>query len=366
LKLRHAAAVLYITEHRDGTTSKSEVAARVLLAQAGGGDMRKIPTALFAALWTAVLAIAAAGVASAEEVTLKAITSFAEKTLNSRQFERFIDIVNEKGKGKLRIDYIGGPKAMPPFEVGNALKNGVVDIANVTGAFYTNVFPESDAWKLTQRSMAELRKNGGVDYMQKLYDEKMNAVYLARQIGNTPFHIYLAKPITKPDLTGLKLRITPVYREFFQALGATVVQTAPGEVYTALERGVVDGYGWPTAGIFDLGWHEKTKYRVDPGFYTAEVSFLVNKTTWGRLDADQRKIIADTAAEIEAGSVAFETKENDADVAKQKQVGIETIAFKGAEAEAYLAKAYDAAWAGIIAKSPVHGPKLRELFSKPK
>ncbi len=45
------------------------------------------------------------------------------------------------------------------------------------------------------------------------------------------------------------------------------MQTAPGEVYTALERGVVDGYGWPITGIFDLGWHEKTKYRVDPGFY---------------------------------------------------------------------------------------------------
>lgn len=42
------------------------------------------------------------------------------------------------------------------------------------------------------------------------------------------------------------------------ALGATVVQTAPGEVYTALERGVVDGYGWSITGIFDLGWHEKT------------------------------------------------------------------------------------------------------------
>jgi hypothetical protein len=50
-------------------------------------------------------------------------------------------IVNAEGKGKIRIDYIGGPKAMPPFEVGNALKSGVVDIANVTGAFYTNVFP---------------------------------------------------------------------------------------------------------------------------------------------------------------------------------------------------------------------------------
>src|SRR5215467_6016868 len=233
----------------------------------------------------AVLAVllVAAPCALAQEVTLKGITAFAEKTLNSRGFERFIEIVNTEGKGKLRIDYIGGPKAMPPFEVGNALKAGVVDIANVTGAYYTNVFPESDAWKLTQRPMSELRTNGGFNYMAKLYEEKMNAVFLARQIGNTPFHIYLTKPITKPDLTGLKIRITPVYRDFFTALGATVVQTAPGEVYTALERGVVDGYGWPTAGIFDLGWHEKTTYRVGPLVYRGEVSRLKNTTSRSQL-----------------------------------------------------------------------------------
>jgi TRAP-type transport system periplasmic protein len=321
----------------------------------------RVATALCASLFSI-----SSAVAIAQEVTLKGITSFAEKTLNSRSFERFIDIVNAEGKGKIRIDYIGGPKAMPPFEVGNALKSGVVDIANVTGAFYTNVFPESDAWKLTQRPMSELRKNGGFDYMAKLYDEKMNAIFLARQIGNTPFHVYLTKPITKPDLTGLKIRITPVYRDFFTALGATVVQTAPGEVYTALERGVVDGYGWPTAGIFDLGWHEKTKYRVDPGFYTAEVSILINKTAWGKLDVGQRKVITDAAAQIEADSAAFEAAANNADIDRMKQVGIQTIEFKGADAEAYLAKAYDAAWAGIIKQSPEHGPKLREFFSKPK
>jgi TRAP-type transport system periplasmic protein len=321
------------------------------------------------ALRASVAALAlslSSGLAAAQEVTIKGITAFAEKTLNSLSFERFIEIVNTEGKGKIRIDYIGGPKAMPPFEVGNALKSGVVDIANATGAFYTNVFPEADAWKLTQRPMAELRKNGGFDYMAKLYDEKMNAIFLARQIGHTPFHIYLTKPIDKPDLTGLKIRITPVYRDFFTALGATVVQTAPGEVYTALERGVVDGYGWPTAGIFDLGWHEKTKYRVDPGFYTAEVSFIINKTTWNKLDAAQRKIIADAAAQIEAESAAFEGKANSGDIERQKQAGIQTIEFKGADADAYRAKAYEAGWAGIIKQSPEHGPKLREFFSAPK
>jgi TRAP-type C4-dicarboxylate transport system substrate-binding protein len=313
----------------------------------------------------AALLVLGSGVASAREVTLKGITSFAEKTFYSRGFEKFIDRVNADGKGKIQINYIGGPKAMPPFEVGNALKAGVVDIANATGAFYTNVFPEADAWKLAERPMAELRRNGGFDYMAGLYADKMNAVFLARHIDDNPFHLYLTKPITKPDLTGLKLRITPVYREFFQALGATVVQTPPGEVYTALERGVVDGYGWPITGIFDLGWHERTKFRVDPGFYSAEVSILINKASLEKLNAEQKKVIMDAAAWLE-GQAAETARENAADTEKQKAAGIQVIAFTGAEGDAYRAKAYETGRAGIIAKSPEHGPKLREFFSKAK
>jgi TRAP-type C4-dicarboxylate transport system substrate-binding protein len=314
--------------------------------------------------WAAVMVAASAGAARAQQVTLKGITSFAEKTFYSRGFEKFIEKVNADGKGVIQVNYIGGPKAMPPFEIGNALKSGVVDIANVTGAYYTNLMPEADAWKLTERPMAELRKNGGYDYMAKIYEQKLNAILLARHIDNNPFHLYLNKPISKPDLTGLKLRITPVYRDFFQALGATVVQTAPGEVYTALERGVVDGYGWPITGIFDLGWQEKTKYRVDPGFYTAEVSILVNRTTWSKLNAAQQKVIADAAAWIEAQ--ADTVKENEADAAKQKAAGIQAIAFTGADGAAYRGKAYEAGWAGVLKQSPEHGAKLREFFAKPR
>jgi TRAP-type transport system periplasmic protein len=314
-------------------------------------------------LAAALVLAASLDLAGAQEVQLKGITSFAEKTFYSRGFERFIEKVNADGKGVIQITYIGGPKAMPPFEVGNALKNGVVDIANVTGAFYTNLMPEADAWKLTERPMSEIRTNGGFDYMARLYDQKLNAVFLARHIDNNPFHIYLNKPIAKVDLTGLKLRITPVYRDFFTALGATVVQTAPGEVYTALERGVVDGYGWPITGIFDLGWHEKTKYRVDPGFYSAEVSVLVNKTTWGKLNDKQRKVIADAAAWLEA-QAPDTAKENEKDIARQKQAGIQVIAFSGADGTAFRTKAYDAGWAGVMKQSPEHGAKIKGFFAK--
>src|SRR6516164_7009778 len=311
------------------------------------------------------LVIAAASAASAQEVTLRAVSAFAEKTTYSRGFELFIERVNRDGKGVLQINYIGGPKAMPPFEVGNALKSGVVDLANSTGAFYTNVMPEADSWKLTERPMAELRKNGGYDYMAQLYAEKMNAIFLARLVDNNPFHLYVNKPISSPDLSGLKLRITPVYRDFFQALGGTVVQTAPGEVYTALERGVVDGYGWPITGIFDLGWQEKTKYRVDPGFYTAEVSVLINKSTWDKLTAEQKAILQKAGAEGEAEAIPEFAKLNAEDTERQAKAGIEPITFDAAATKRYLDQAYEAGWAGVIRQSPEQGAKLRGFLSKP-
>jgi TRAP-type transport system periplasmic protein len=316
----------------------------------------------FALGLAAAISICSSGFA--QEVTLRAVTAFAEKTTYSRPFEKFIEQVNAEGKGIIQINYIGGPKAMPPFEVGNALKAGVVDIANTTGAFTTNVMPESDAWKLTERPMSELRKNGGYDYMAKLYAEKMNAIFLARLVDNNQFHLYLNKPISTPDLTGLKIRITPVYRDFFQALGATVVQTPPGEVYTSLERGVVDGYGWPITGIFDLGWHEKTKYRVDPGFYTVEVSVLVNKTTWDKLSDAQKAVLRKAAERGEADAAAEFGAENAKDTKRQAEAGIQTIKFDGAVADAYRAKAYQAGWEGVIKQSPEHGPKIKEFFAK--
>jgi TRAP-type C4-dicarboxylate transport system substrate-binding protein len=264
----------------------------------------------------------------------------------------------------VRINYVGGPKAMPPFEVGNALKGGVIDIANATGAYYTNLMPEADAWKLAERPMAELRRNGGYDAMAAIYAQKMNAIFLARLVDNNPFHLYVNKPVSAPDLTGLKLRITPVYRDFFQAMGATVVQTAPGEVYTALERGVVDGYGWPITGVFDLGWNEKTKYRVDPGFYSAEVSVLVNRNTWNRLTDAQKDILRKAAEQGEAEAATEFAAENEREIQRQSAAGIETIRFEGDAATGWVAKAYQAGWDGIIRLSPATGPKLKELLQK--
>lgn len=311
------------------------------------------------------IAVAAAFplLAQAQEATLRVVSAFAENTTYVKNLEGMIKSLNASGKGTLQLNFIGGPKAMPPFEVGNAVRTGVVDIGMSTGAFYTNIMPEADALKLTQLPGPELRRNGAVDLINKIWNEKANMQYLGRVIDFTPFHLYLTKKIDKPDLTGLKLRITPVYRDFFQALGATVVQTAPGEVYTALERGVVDGYGWPINGIFDFNWHEKTKFRVDPGFYSAEVSLVMNLDKWKALTQAQKDVLMRNVIALENANESWK-KVNEDDIKRQAQAGIQVISFGAAGSQQYLDRAYDVAWTNLIKASPTYGPQMRKLFSK--
>lgn len=303
-------------------------------------------------------------VVSAQEVTLRVASGFAENISYVIRMQEMFGQINKEGKGTLQMNFIGGPKAIPPFEIGNAVKTGVVDMALTTGAFYTNLMPEADALKMAQISITEQRKNGAFELINEIWAKKANMYYLGRMGELQPFYIYLTKKVDKPDLTGLKMRITPVYRDFFRALGATVINTAPGEVYTALERGVVDGYGWPLTGLFDLNWQKMTKYRIDPGFYNGEVSLVMNLDSWKRLTQKQRDLLQKHMLAFEAQNPEYWKKNTEDELKRQEQAGIQSIKFDPATTKQYLDTAYQAGWDGIVKSSPDYGPKLKKLLSK--
>ena len=309
------------------------------------------------------LAAALPALAQAQEVTLRLVSAFPENQFYVKRTTDWIADVNKDGKGNVQINFIGGPKAIPTFEVGKAVQSGVVDIGLSTGAFYTNVMPEADILKLAETSAAEQRKNGGYELINKIWAEKANMRYLAKVVEFTPFHLYVNKKIDKPDLTGLKIRITPVYREFFQSMNAQVMTTAPGEVYTALERGVIDGYGWPIHTLFDLNWQEKTKYRVDPGFYNAEVGLVMNLDKYKALTPKQREYLDRKALAYEQQN-DFWKKFNQEETAKQKQAGIETISFDAATSKAYVEKAKAIGWENAIKASPQYGAELKKVLAR--
>src|SRR5437660_11565122 len=97
--------------------------------------------------------------APAQEVTLRLVSAFPENQFYVKRTVEWIEKVNQEGKGALHINFIGGPKAIPTFEVGKAVQSGEVDIGVTTGAVYTNVMPEADHLKLSETSTGEQRKN---------------------------------------------------------------------------------------------------------------------------------------------------------------------------------------------------------------
>jgi TRAP-type C4-dicarboxylate transport system substrate-binding protein len=318
--------------------------------------VRKLALALVAAALSA-------GPTFAQEVTLRAISAFQEGTAFSKPFEDFVKKVNEDGKGVIRINFIGGPRAMPPLEVGNSVRSGVVDLANVTAAYYANLLPEGQALKMSTRPMSEIRKNGGWELLNKLHNEKVNAYYLGRHGDGIPYYLFLTKELSGADLNGLIIRTTPIYRAFFTELGANLVNTPPGEVYTALERGVVQGYGWPAVGIFDLGWQEKTKYRVEPGFYTVEVSLLVNLPKWNSLTDKQKEILRNAAIAIEEQQRTGNPEFVKSELARQEKAGIKAITLSGDAKAKWEKTAREQGWAEVEKAAPQHHEDLRRLLA---
>lgn len=305
--------------------------------------------------------------ARAQEVTLRAVSAWTAGTAFSKPFERYVEHVNETGKGLVRINYLGGgAKIMNVFDMGKSLRTGVFDMLNSTSGYYGDLMPEANTMKLKRIPYAKFRANGGYEFFDGLLQKKVNAKWVARGKGDVPFNLYLserAPVVDKPDFKGLKLRVSPNYRAFFSALGATLVQTQPSEIYTALERNVVDGYGWPIQGIDELGLLPVTKRRLDPGFFVAPNEILVNLDMYNKLTPAQKKVLDDAAAWVETWLDQYELDENEKAKKLQADNGIKVVTLTDADAAKYLKIAYNSSWEEIMKIAPENGPRLRQLMS---
>jgi TRAP-type C4-dicarboxylate transport system substrate-binding protein len=302
----------------------------------------------------------------AEEV-LKAVTAFPKPLDFTQSFLRYVETVNAAGKGVVRIQVMGGPEVIPPPEQGDAVRRGVVDMQYGPGTYYLGTVPEVDAMVGSNRTAVETRGNGGRDALDEAFEERLGAHLLGHFDTGIPFHIWTTKepPRTADgglDLSGFKIRSQPIYREFFESLGITNVSIPVPEVYTALERGVVDGMGFPMVGIADLGWTKHLKYRIDPPFFQTDLVVIVNEARWESLSPEAKKILEETAVAYEKESYDyFQARQKELD-AKLRGEGMTVVTLDGDAAKKFLDGAYSTAWSRLAAKSPEAADKLKPLF----
>jgi TRAP-type C4-dicarboxylate transport system substrate-binding protein len=296
-------------------------------------------------------------------VTLKLASAFTKGTAFNDGMEIFLRLAQETGSDHFRIQYVGGPEVFPTANLAEAVRTGAVDLQNNTSAFYTALSPGTDAIKLVTMPPWEQRDKGVTRWFSDLHDQ-IGLHYLGRTAAGLKFHIYTTTEISKADLSGLLIRTTPIYKPMLEALGAQTVTTPPGEVYTALERGVVQGYGWPEVGIFDLGWHERTGFIIEPGFYDVEVSLAMNKQKWASLTPAHQEKLTELVVETERLSYDHFQQKKQAERARLVQSGIKTIDLQGAEREKWLKTADDAGWAEVENQAPEAAAALKRVLGR--
>lgn len=142
---------------------------------------------------TATIMCGLATQVAADQVSLRTASAFAQGTSIPHTFEQFVAEINADADAPVNLNYIGGPEVMPAFELGNAVRTGVVDMAFVTSAFYTNILPAANALNLTRYSPQELREMGRWDDLQEIWREQMNVHYLAFTNYGNRFHLYTNK-----------------------------------------------------------------------------------------------------------------------------------------------------------------------------
>lgn len=303
--------------------------------------------------------------AEAKEVVLKAVSAWPEKIQDNAGLKKLIEKVNEKGKGKVKIEWVGGPEVVATNELINAVKGGTVDIGWLAAAYTVSNVPVANAIKLSKMTPEEERANGVYDLWNEIFEKQTNAHYLGKGMPGVQFHLYTTKEVKKiSDLKGKAIRVTASYKDFVAALGASPVMIAPGEVYTALERGVADGYGWVNFGISDWGWEALTKAVIDPGFYQVDTMGLVNLTKWNNLSDDVKKIINDAMIEVEKEMPAYyqDLYKKDRELLASK--GIKVLKLSDDEAKQYLDMAYKSVWDEVLKTAPDYAQKVKTALKQ--
>jgi TRAP-type C4-dicarboxylate transport system substrate-binding protein len=300
-----------------------------------------------------------------EMVTLKAVTAWSRNFNFNDQYFEWIKRVNDKGAGKIRIDYVGGPEVYPSFEQLEPLKRGVFASVVTSTAYVAGALPELNAtWFGFGATPADLRAAGLVAALDKVTREKHGVMVLGMPL-QMRFNVYLKSPIEGANLSGLKMRSTPIYEPVLKGLGAATVTVPPADLLTALETGVVDGFAWPAVAVTGPGYARAIKHKVTPPWWVGTDVALMNARAFDALSDDRKKILIDAMIEVEKGVFDYYLAKEKEEDAAMVRMGIQNIATSDADLKKIHKMHWEAGTEAFLKKpSPKYASDLMQVIER--
>ncbi len=206
--------------------------------------------------------------------------------------EKYSEWVEELSNGQIKIKVYGGGELVPPLEAFDAVSQGTIEMGCGASYYWAGKTPAAQFFAAvpfgmnSQQITSWLETGGGYELWKKTY-AKFNLVPFMG--GNTGVQMggWFNREINSvEDFKGLKMRLPGIGGKVLEKAGGAAVLVAGSEIYTSLERGVIDATEWiGPYHDYKMGFHKIAKYYYTPGWHEtgSQLEFFVNKNLYDGL-----------------------------------------------------------------------------------
>jgi TRAP-type mannitol/chloroaromatic compound transport system substrate-binding protein len=279
---------------------------------------------------------------------------------------RFAEDVKVMSDGDLVLKFFEPGALIPALECVDAVSKGSIESCWTTPGYHTGKYPalsfftavpfgpgfgEFMAWKLF---------GGGNELRDEIY-KKHDLISIDNLAIGPETSGWFRKPITSLDqLKGMKMRFFGLGAKVMQKMGVSTQLLAGGDIYPALEKGVIDAteFSMPAMDI-SYGFYQIAKYNYFPGWHqqTSVSELLMNRTAWNKLSKAQQRIIS-VALGHQVHYTYAETEAKNFGAMKQMQTkhGVKVKRWP----DSVLAK-FEQAWREVVAEESAKDPLFKKV-----
>ncbi|MGE3245202.1 MAG: TRAP transporter substrate-binding protein [Beijerinckiaceae bacterium] len=233
-----------------------------------------------------------AGAASAAE-TIKFLYPWSK--VNKANYDVAQDIaklIKEKSGGELDVK-VFNRTVVPPFKQLQPVSAGAFDLHYTSTAYHAGATAIGQLGDTIAPDPDKRRSSGLFDLVDKHY-QKTQKLKVLGWTGSPGYQILLKKPVG-PDggLKGLKIRGNPAYEPIISAMGGTTVTLPAPQIYTALQKNLIDGAAWVQHSMVERKFYEVVKYMARPKFGVSTNILVMNLDRFNKLSPKMQKVMLD-------------------------------------------------------------------------
>ena len=244
----------------------------------------------------------------------------------------FSENLKEISGGKLVLQ-VSGPDVVPTNEQFQPVQAGVFDMLFTHPAYHLGATAMGASIEAVDPDPVKRRETGIIDYADKHYNQI--GIKLVAVLPITQYNIVVRDEIgdRNPSLNGLKIRTASLVAPAVKALGGAPVNLPPGDIYTSLQKGVIDGFTLVAVGLKDYKIHEVANYLVRPKFAFISASIFMNLNNYNGLTDQERQWIDAAAVKSEIDALVYFRTKHTEEVNELKALGMKVTQLQPADAQ---------------------------------